>query len=317
MQIKFLTCFFYLLLCISVHAQDSINHKHPFLKLSAISVLGGGGGSNLNYINNNKNQTYTSKQTLLSMWPAFASKPFYNYSQWIGNYNSSSGSNMLGAYVSFDNYSKKKNKYAIHSQTNVGITVVSLNSFYVMYSNIKANRLDTLYIKSGSSYYPQAYNDNVTISDANVTYKSTNVGIDVQQIFSTNQKKILSVFAGVGFTTNFSLVSQLNYLQYQQTGTNLTTNSISSYQIGTNYNLSNKTDSVKAQGTDKIKNSILYQLYVPFGLNMRLGKNDKKTISHIYLTTQVRIGLQALKIPDVNALIYTTRYITFGIKYKF
>jgi len=317
MQIKFFTCFIYLLLCTFIYAQDSTTQKHPLFKLSGISTMGGGSRNNLNYINGNKNQTYTSKQMLLSMWPAFANKPFYNYTQWTGNYNSSTNSTMFGVYLSFDNYSKKKNRYAIHSQTNVGITVITLNSYYAMYGNINATRLDTLYQKQGSNYYPTAYYDNVTLNSANVSYKSTNVGIDVQQLFSTNEKKLISVFAGIGFTTNFSVLSQISYEQYQQTGINLTANSVNSYQIDGNYNLTNKTDSIKDGGVVKIKNSVLYQLYIPFGFNVRLGKNDKKTISHFYLTTQARLGFQVLKILDVNAFVYTTRYITFGAKYKF
>jgi hypothetical protein len=309
-------CFFYLLLYTSIHAQDSTNQKHPLFKLSGIATLGGGGGSNLNYING-KNQNYPSKQTLLSMWPAFANKPFYNYTQWQGNY-SSNGSAMFGAYLNFDNYSKKKNKYAIHSQTNVGITIISFNSFSPLYSNIKATRLDTLYQQEGANYYyPAAYYDNVTTNNASVNYHSTSLGIDVQQLFNTNQKKIISFFAGVGFTTNFSVVSQITYWEYQQSGINLTTNTINSYQVGGNYNLTNKTISATEYGNDKIKNSVLYQLYIPFGFNIRLGKNDRKTISHFYFTTQARLGFQLLKITDVNAFIYTTRYITFGVKYKF
>lgn len=78
-------------------------------------MIGGGGTHNLTYIGNN-NQTYTSKENLSSIWPAYTAKPFYNYTQWIGNYNTV-GSQLFGIYLSLDNYSKKKNRYAIHSQT--------------------------------------------------------------------------------------------------------------------------------------------------------------------------------------------------------
>ncbi len=125
---KFFLSFCCLLFCLYANAQDSTKQKHSLFKLMGVSMIGGGSSYNLNYFGNN-NQTYTSKQNLVSMWPAFTKEPFYNYTQWTGNYNYT-GSRMFGMYLSFDNYSKKKNRYAIHSQTNIGITIVGLNSQY-------------------------------------------------------------------------------------------------------------------------------------------------------------------------------------------
>ncbi len=186
-----------------------------------------------------------------------------------------------------------------------------------MYSNIKATRLDTFYGKSGSLYYPFAYLDNVISNNASVYYHSTNIGLDVQQVFTTNQKKILSAFIGLGASVNFSVVSQISYSQNQETGINLTDQPLNSYEISANYNLTNKTDSVKGGGSDKVKSSFFYQVYIPFGFNIRLGKNDKKIISHFYLTSQVRLGISILKIQSVNAFVFRSSYETFGVKYKF
>lgn len=86
----------------------------------------------------------------------------------------------------------------------MGITVIGLDSYYGMYSNIDATRLDTLYAKSGSSYYPSAYHDLVTTNDANVTYHSTNVGLDVQQVFSTTSSLNEGVY-NISITSNEGL----------------------------------------------------------------------------------------------------------------
>lgn len=297
---------------LSFYAQDSTSQKQGLFKLSGISTIGGFGS--LSYLGGNNNQTKTSKQVLLSMWPSFAKEPFYNYTQWIGNYNDINNGGMFGVYLNFSNYSNKKKRYAKHSETNFGVTIFNQSGQFAQYTGIQSSRIDTLYSKSGTPFY---YRDNVTINNANVSYHATNIGLDLQQLFSTNQKKIFSIYCGLAATVNFSILSQISYTQSQETGVNITSNPYLNYNAGTNYNLADKTDSTKGYGSYSTKATMLYQVYVPFGFNIRLGKNDNQVISHFYLTNQVRIGVEILKVPMANAFVYKVRYITFGLKYKF
>ncbi|MHB8261022.1 MAG: hypothetical protein ACYDCN_11640 [Bacteroidia bacterium] len=301
-------------------AQDSTQQKHPLFKISGVSVLGGGGATNVSFLGDN-NLSYNSKASLQSIWPAFSSKPFYNYSPQYSGYYNQFGSAMFGAYFNMDTYSKKKNRYAIHFQTNVGITVVGLNSEFSQYSSGIVTYFQPIYTVSGSTLQPAYYKVGETIDNADINYHSTNVGLDVQQLLTTNQKRIFSVFIGLGASANFSVVSQISYSQYQYRDTvlSLATPPNYNYQY-TNpyYHVSGTSpDSSTGFGTAKVKASVLYQLYIPFGFNIRLGKKDKKIISHFYLTTQVRMGISILKIQTINAFYYTSSYATFGIKYRF
>ncbi|HEX7415332.1 MAG TPA: hypothetical protein VF411_14910, partial [Bacteroidia bacterium] len=305
-----------LLIGINFYAQDSTQQKHPLFKISGVTMVGGGGGGIGNF-----NQTYTSKASLQSIWPDFASKPFYNYTP--SNIDVSFSSPMFGAYLNFDTYSKKKKRYAIHFQTNVGITVVGLNSYYGQYIDSgKVTYFQPLYTVSGSTLQPAYYKVGRSFNNANVNYHSTNVGLDVQQVFTTNQKRIISVFVGMGATANFSTVSKISYgqSQYKDTVLSLATPPNYNYQY-TNpyYHVGSYANSYTfvGDGSAKVKGSALYQLYIPFGFNIRLGKKDKKIISHFYLTTQVRIGISILKIQSINAFYYTSYYATFGVKYRF
>ncbi|MHB8259339.1 MAG: hypothetical protein ACYDCN_12790 [Bacteroidia bacterium] len=222
-----------------------------------------------------------------------------------------------------DTYSKKKNRYAIHFQTNMGITVAGLNSYYGQYSdNGTVTYFQPIYTVSGSTLQPAYYKVGEIINTADVNYRSTNVGLDVQQLFTTNQKRIFSVFVGLGASANFSVVSQIYYSQsqYKDTVLSLATPPNYNYQYtNPNYNVGSYVNSYTfvGDGSAKVKASTLYQLYIPFGFNIRLGKKDKKIISHFYLTTQVRMGISILKIQTINAFYYTSSYATFGIKYRF
>ncbi|MHB8261819.1 MAG: hypothetical protein ACYDCN_13470 [Bacteroidia bacterium] len=117
MKLPFSLCC--LLCCLSVYAQDSTKQKHPLFKLSGISALGG--VSPIDFYNNSGQNI--PKQSLLNVWSPFATKVFYNYPQIKENYYNNNGGNMFGAYLSFDNYSRKKRRYAKHSQTNIGVDI--------------------------------------------------------------------------------------------------------------------------------------------------------------------------------------------------
>ncbi len=303
--------FTYLLFSIAVFAQDSSKQKHSLFKLSGVSMIGG--SSFLNDIEGN-NHANISKQELLSMWPDFANKPYSNYSQKINGAYGSGG--MFGVYFNFDNYSKKKNKYSLHSQTNIGINVVNRNNLSTNFIEIKTARMDTLYSQSGSMLYPQYYRDSVTINGTFISYGSTNVGIDAQQIFSTNQKRILSFFAGIGGSVNFSVSSKVG--EWSNKATGITISEYSNYNYSnSNLNLYHSKGTAFGLSSHEVKNSVFYNFYIPLGFNVRLGKNEKRIFSHIYLTTQFRFGYEILKIQSVNAFTFTTSYRTFGLKYRF
>ncbi|MHB8260046.1 MAG: hypothetical protein ACYDCN_14570 [Bacteroidia bacterium] len=302
-----------LVLTVNAFAQDSTNQKHPLFKISGVSALVSGGGSIGNF-----NQT-ASKQTLVNMFPEVANRPYYNYPNF--SCNNQGGGSMFGAYVSLDTYSKKKKRYAIHSQTNIGFSVFGYDGLTANFTNSTATRIDTLFVKQGSTYVPSYYHDNVTTNYANVSYHSTNMGLDVQQLLTTNQKWIISVFIGVGFTVNFSTVSQINETQSTEGSINLTPYPNYNYQnyLANNYyNPANPVfNNTSSSNTYNAHTSVLYQAYIPFGFNVRLGKKDKKTISHFYFTTQVRIGYEIVKIQTVNAFAFSNDCISIGAKYRF
>ncbi|MHB8260992.1 MAG: hypothetical protein ACYDCN_14445 [Bacteroidia bacterium] len=177
---------------------------------------------------------------------------------------------------------------------------------YAHFYSTKTSTKDTFYVQ-GIPYY----GDTVNTGNAYVYYQSTHVGLDVQQVFYTNQEKRFSFFAGIGATINFSVQSQITYISKQQ-GLATGTNSYS--QQGQYYNVYYSSSS---NGTDKIKGSILYQLYIPFGFNIRFGNDDKSAWSHFYFITQIRLGYEILKLQAINAFTFSTGYATFGVKYKF
>ncbi|MHB8259337.1 MAG: hypothetical protein ACYDCN_12780 [Bacteroidia bacterium] len=315
---KYKLSFICLLFYVATNAQDSTKQKHGLFKLSGVSTLV---GVSFSTFSNGNNQTYVSKQNIASIFPEVVNKPYYNYPNFTSSNSDASG--LLGVYVSFDNYSKKKHRYAIHSQTNIGVTVVGYQGLSANFTNITATRVDTLFVKQGSSYVPQYYHDRVTTNIGSLSYYSSNVGLDVQQMLTTNQKRIFSVFVGIGFAANFSTVSQISEGQSTETGINRTSQPNYNYQnylANTPYgfyNLSNTTNTYTGTNTYNIKSSALYQAYIPFGFNIRWGKNDKKIISHFYFSTQLRIGYEIVKIQAVNAFAFSNGCTSFAIKYRF
>ncbi|MHB8259338.1 MAG: hypothetical protein ACYDCN_12785 [Bacteroidia bacterium] len=309
---KYKLSFICLLFYVATNAQDSTHQKHPLFKVSGVTVLGGAGGGIGNFNQN------VSKQTLVSVFPEVVNKPYYNYPNFFGFNNG--GVSMLGIYLSFDNYNKKKNRYAIHTQTNVGITIGIYDGVNASFNNkTTTTRVDTIFIKLGTSYVPQYYHDNLTSNYANVGYQSTNLGLDVQQVLTTNQKRIFSVFVGLGASISLSVVSQIKESQSSITYMNFTPCPNYNYQ----YYLANDTHIINlpyytsSHHTYNIQASALYQLYIPIGFNVRLGKNDKKTISHFYFTVQGRYSYNIFKIQPISAYVYSTIYASLGVKYKF
>ncbi len=229
---------------------------------------------------------HISKQPLLAMWPAVASKPYYNYPQYNA-YNNGNGG-MFGAYLTFDNYSKKKKRYAIHSKTNVGISLVTYNGVTANFGNTIAKRLDTVSNYTSGNNIP-SYRDSVTAYGASIKYNSTNIGLDVQQVFCTNQKKRVSAFAGIGASVNFSVTSIIRESLDKERGINNTTNPAYSYQKNGVSLQDEKTDFMLGN-TYKIKSSVLYQFYIPAGITIRFGNNEKSKLSHFYLSPQIKVG---------------------------
>jgi hypothetical protein len=298
---KFTLSFVCLLFCFSVYAQDSTRQKHGLFKLSGVSVIGG--ASFFNY--NNANSENISKQSLLNVWSSFANKSFYNYSQNIVNSKSNNNGNMFGAYLSFDNYSKKKMRYAIHSQTNVGISVYTQSSLSASFYTNKTSAKDTFSINS-----TPFYTDTNNKGNAFVGYQSKHVGIDIQQIYTTKQSDRFSFFAGIGVSATISTISQIIYTQSEQ-GIIYNSNP-NAYPGQNNYYLTTSNN-----GIDKIKSSVLYQIYIPFGFNIRFGNDDKSTLSHFYISPQIRVGYEILKLQAANAFVFNTSYATIGMKYMF
>lgn len=307
---KFHLSVFCVLFFFAGYAQDSTMQKHCLFKLSGISFIGG--SSFLNYYNN---QGYISRQNLLSMWPDFANKSYSNYKQ---NNNGAYGNGeMFGVYFNFDNYRRKKSIYSLNSQTNVGITVIGQNNLSTNFTDISATRLDTLFIKVGSAFYPKYYRDNVTINSTFLNYQSISLGMDIQQVFSSNQKRIFSFFGGIGTSVGFSVNSAITEWSRKATGINVTEYSNYNYQTNSYLKLENEKDTVIGLNSYKAKSSVLYNFYFPFGFNIRCGKNEMRKLSHLYLTVQCRVGYEILKIQSANAFAFTTSYITSGLKYRF
>jgi len=294
----------------STFAQDSTLQKHTVFNLKGISIM----GSYSSYINPAVNsQTQSSKQSLVNTWQDLGSKPYFTYPQYRA-YNIGNGST-FGAYFNFDNYTKKKKRYSIHSHTNLGISLATYQGITADFAKIEAKRIDTVNNFSTGNNIP-SFNDSITLYDASIKYSSTNIGLDIQEVFSTNQERRVSVFIGIGASANFSIISKIRESLIKERGINNTLNSIYDYNKN-GVNLLNPKIDYWQGNISKIKNSILYQFYIPAGITIRFGSDENKTLSHFYFSPQIRVGYQLIRFSTNSNYGYIVCYTSLGLAYRF
>lgn len=180
----------------------------------------------------------------------------YSSAIFMSTYGQTSFSAKLG--ISF--LDKDKNTYKANPTVRIGFNYFRNVGLISQLDKTTRVRFDTLYSTTGG---PPVYLDSVTHYFIGMSYGTEELRVDISLIFRTNIEARWSIYAGIGGTLGGSLNSYttINYSE---------SSSVESSAIGAPMN-----NNFYSGSSERFKNksSIGYSMYLPLGLDFRMGNN--------------------------------------------
>jgi len=208
----------------------------------------------------------------------------------------------------FSPYSKKLGDYNRKMEINFGLSFAS--------GSWVASRYNESITKPGENFISSTgtiNSDTISLTNVRDSYEMSILGIDISFLARTSQEKSVSLFAGAGINTGFSISSSMKSVIKN---TKDVVYSIDGYEIGSPVNYfshAEKTDITKS-GTAK---SFLLGVYAPFGIDFRLSKKHKVFSKlHIYLKGQFGAEYQQL-VDGSKYYIRPSLGMGTGLKFRF
>lgn len=208
----------------------------------------------------------------------------------------------------FSPYSKKLGDYNRKMEINFGLSFAS--------GSWVASRYNESITKPGENFISSTgtiNSDTISLTNVRDSYEMSILGIDISFLARTSQEKSVSLFAGAGINTGFSISSSMKSVIKN---TQDVVYSIDGYEIGSPVNYfshAEKTDIIKS-GTAK---SFLLGVYAPFGIDFRLSKKHKVFSKlHIYLKGQFGAEYQQL-VDGSKYYIRPSLGMGTGLKFRF
>ena len=213
----------------------------------------------------------------------------YNESYEMGRMTNTYHAFYLG--LRFNN--QEKNNFLDNPVLRLGFNYASSNSLSAHYSQEIRTPYDTLISsQTGQSFYV----DSVHLKNYHMGQKMDQLRIDAALIFQTNQDLRFSFFAGIGISAGMSLKSEIE-INYDESNTIESLGEINSESYDSNDDYSSKREIYTT------KNIAGATAYVPFGINLRLGKK-REFWKHVNLYMESRAALNITSIPELKT--YTT-----------
>jgi hypothetical protein len=224
-----------------------------------------------------------------------------------GDYNSMGGMlnvSQINIGVGLSPYCKKLGDYNKKQEFRIALSYTRGTRSLTDYSETFPYAGETFVSPNGTINSDTLKTKSITTSE-----RLTELGVDLSYVFRTDQKKVVSLFTGVGLNTGYAITSDL------------LTNT--SYKARIVYNIAGD----KFDGSDNISKkepeselgsvdaSILLRPYIPFGINFRLAKTHK-FFSKMNLYIQGQAGMEYQQM--LNGSDYYIKPLMsmgFGIKY--
>lgn len=182
----------------------------------------------------------------------------------------------------------------------IGISHGASNSFSAGFSKDTYAPFDTL---TSSQTGEQFYIDSVHSENYFMDYRSQQLRIESSLIYRTNVEKRWSVYAGIGASLGLSYNAH-THISYS------TSDYISSTYSNYSGNYSTATEHYRN------KTNISTSLFVPMGVDFRIGKN-KEFWKRLHLYYEMKPSLSFLSVPELRTFTSVNMINSFGLKVTF
>ncbi len=231
-------------------------------------------------------------------------------------YTSGGGYNLFGYHVGaniglqFNKYENSTRRFKPELRFGFNYSSGS-NRLWAYVNNTETYRMDT--ISSANSVY-SAYVDSVHYNNCFITQSTNQLRADASIIFRLEPGNRFSCYGGLGvdFGATLKSTTHLRYDSNSNIKYSATDSSSSSY-------ITYSIPDYNAWNTEKTivnKNGFRGSIYVPLGLDFRLGRK-REFLKKIHLLYELRPAISFINIPEARTFASLGMKTTMGIKYYF
>jgi hypothetical protein len=199
----------------------------------------------------------------------------------------------------------KRESYRRAPQFRIGISYRGGNMLSGYFTRVTEQQIDSVMnpVTGEMDYIDSLHRSNLAFN-----FKSEQLFLDAAMVFTTNAEKLFSVYAGAGISAGIPITS------------NATIGFYDGHQRITRTSDGEKTYHESTTLTDKEdvmpgSHHLLLIPYVPFGINMRLGKKNP-FLSQVSLFYEGRAGLYMRVLKGSDNVHNFTRHHTLGVKVR-
>ena len=195
-----------------------------------------------------------------------------------------------------------------HRTWRVGLMAQGFQSS--LYSNVNENtfRVDTLYQGSTGNIY--GFLDSTERYISNGYYQATSIKADVAHIWSTDNDKRFSLFAGLGMNGGLNITPKTEIFS-NRWGESVLRDA--NGQVISSNGYYNSNWDFKRE-TFQNKTGFSSAAYIPMGLDFRVG-NKREYLKNLHLFSEIRPALNWVYVPETRSYIFPTVQSTMGVKW--
>lgn len=222
-----------------------------------------------------------------------------------GAYSLTTANNMYNVSIGFKFGNMKTNSYRDNPILRIGLGSSSGIAMSASYSDENRFRYDTLLSISGGDVF---YLDTVVSEFYNISYAYEQLSINASLLFRTKSQSQLSAYAGIGAAFGISYKTRSDFLYELSKSKGISDsdeNNYFDYEYGESYEF--LTESFKN------KSNTCFYLFMPFGLDVRLSKNNSFW-KQMHLFYEFKPGVNIMSIPEVTTVTNPNLYHGFGIR---
>jgi len=248
------------------------------------------------FVERNTNGTLADFKTLAPQSVLLNRLPANNFTNVIGNTNSS----MFSVMMSIKFSDKEKAAFKSNPLLRLGFSYLSGNGMTGWSSTQKDIPYDTLSsTKTGNSIYV----DSINTKQYGIDYTTEQLRLDASMIFRLKPEARWSLYAGVGLMAGLSINSSTDiyYNEYFRL--------VSRYPDGYSQNYGRSSTIETQSESFKNKTNMGFTIHVPMGVDFRIGKKGFWNQMHLFY--ELRRGINMTSIPELRT--YTNASSQHGI----
>jgi hypothetical protein len=216
----------------------------------------------------------------------------------------------FSAALSFLTYNKNKKNYPGYSVIRAGFTFTPFQVDGPSYFKSEQTRLDTINPGNGTTIY----DDSISERMYNFNWSGESIGIDISQLFHTNDQRIFSFWTGYGLhfgiEVNNAFHADYSEINYKQTTIIRSSPTASLYTSDSPSTYTYKNEMIRT------KNTFASKIYFPIGMQIRFSR--KNTFwNKLAFTTEVRSSMEFQPVPGNGIMTRFYFNENMGLKYYF